>query len=61
MCIRLHGIKKDTLVLDSFMGNGTTAVACLKLGVSYIGFEVDRSYIEIARENIAKAATARQD
>jgi site-specific DNA-methyltransferase (adenine-specific) len=41
--------------MDPFMGIGTTAVACVRLGVKYIGFEVDPSYIEIARENIAQA------
>lgn len=54
MCIKLHGIKENMLVLDPFMGIGTTALACIKLGVNYIGFEIDPSYVEIANEYIAQ-------
>jgi len=48
MCIKLHGIRKDILVLDPFMGIGSTAIACKKLGVDFIGFEIDPNYVEIA-------------
>lgn len=54
LCIRLHGIKPDTLVYDPFMGIGTTAIACLRLGVDYIGTEIDKKYIDIANERIEK-------
>jgi len=50
MCLKLHGIKNINLVMDPFMGIGSTAIACKKLGVEYIGFEIDKSYIEIADE-----------
>ncbi len=52
MCIKLHGITKDMLVFDPFMGIGTTAVACKKLSIDYIGFEIDKKYIEIARKRL---------
>ena len=32
------------IVLDPFMGSGTTAVACVRLGRRYVGFEIDREY-----------------
>jgi len=54
MCIKLHGIHNEMLVLDPFMGVGSTAVACIKLGVNYIGFEIDENYIQIANEEILK-------
>lgn len=38
------------LVLDAFMGSGTTKVACLRSGRNYIGFETEKKYIEIANE-----------
>lgn len=60
MCIKLHGVKDGTLVLDPFMGIGTTAMACVRLGVKYIGFEVDQSYVKIAAENIARAMETRE-
>jgi site-specific DNA-methyltransferase (adenine-specific) len=40
-------------VLDTFMGSGTTAVACLKTGRNYIGFELDEKYHAIAQQRIA--------
>lgn len=52
MCIRDHGITRGTVVLDPFMGIGTTAVACVKLGVNFIGFDIDTHYIEIANDRI---------
>ncbi|HVQ01040.1 MAG TPA: site-specific DNA-methyltransferase [Candidatus Thermoplasmatota archaeon] len=54
MCIRLHGIKKNMLVLDPFMGTGSTALACQKLGVDFIGFEIDKTYVSIANKELLK-------
>lgn len=54
LCIKLHGTKPDTLVYDPFMGIGTTAIACLRLGVDYIGTEIDKKYIDIASQRIEK-------
>jgi site-specific DNA-methyltransferase (adenine-specific) len=48
MCIRLHGFTPETLVLDPFMGTGSSALACQLLGVQFIGFENDSHYCEIA-------------
>ena len=52
MCIELHGLNKTNLVLDPFMGIGNTAIACMKLGVDYIGFEIDEKYVKIAEQRI---------
>lgn len=52
MCIKDHGINKVNLVLDPFMGIGTTALACKKWGVNFIGFEIDPQYIQIAYERL---------
>lgn len=41
------------VVLDTFMGSGTTAVACLKTGRNYIGFELDEKYHAIAMKRVA--------
>jgi site-specific DNA-methyltransferase (adenine-specific) len=42
------------IVLDPFMGSGTTAIACIKTGRKYIGFELDKRYYDIAQERIRK-------
>lgn len=44
-----------SVVLDTFMGSGTTAVACIKTGRNYIGFELDEGYHQIAQQRIAEA------
>lgn len=42
------------VVLDTFMGSGTTAVACLRTGRQFIGFELDEQYHAIAQQRIAE-------
>jgi len=54
MCIKLHGIERTRLVLDPFMGSGSTAVACKQLNVHYIGFEIDRDYINLSHDRLRK-------
>jgi site-specific DNA-methyltransferase (adenine-specific) len=54
MCIQLHGIRKNMLVLDPFMGTGSTALACQKLGVNYIVFEIDKTYVTTAKKQLLK-------
>ena len=43
------------VVLDPFMGSGTTAVACLRTGRNYIGFELSKEYHAIAQQRINAA------
>lgn len=52
MCIKLHGVSNTKLVLDPFMGIGNTAIACLRLGINYVGFEIDETYVNIAEQRI---------
>jgi site-specific DNA-methyltransferase (adenine-specific) len=52
MCIMDHGKNKTEKVLDPFMGIGSTAIACIRLGIEYIGFEIDSIYIEEAEMRI---------
>lgn len=44
--------KPGDLVLDPFMGSGTTAIACIKHSRHYCGFEINQEYINIASERI---------
>ena len=48
---------RDDLVLDPFMGSGTTAVAALETGRHYVGYETNPDYVAAARARIADAAT----
>lgn len=49
----LDSTEPGAVVLDTFMGSGTTAVACVRTGRNYIGFELDERYHAIARERVA--------
>lgn len=43
------------LVLDPFMGAGTTAVAAMETGRHYVGFDTEPAYVELAENRIAEA------
>ena len=53
-CMKLFGHKGD-LVLDPFLGSGTTGVAAYKLQRDFIGIEMSPVYYELARKNIEGA------
>lgn len=44
--------KKGDVVLDPFIGSGTTAVACIESNRNYIGFEIDKNYFKGCLERI---------
>ena len=44
------------VVMDPFMGSGTTAIAALKLNCKYIGIEINKDYVEMAHKRIEKEA-----
>lgn len=46
--------KKGGICLDPFLGSGTTAIACIKEGMNYIGIEREEDYIKIAEARIKK-------
>jgi site-specific DNA-methyltransferase (adenine-specific) len=43
------------LVLDPFMGSGTTGVACARLGRRFIGIEIEEKYFDIAVQRVTQA------
>jgi site-specific DNA-methyltransferase (adenine-specific) len=49
--IRLYTFEDD-LVLDPFMGSGSALVAAAKLGRRYVGYDLDDSYVTIARHRV---------
>jgi DNA modification methylase len=51
LCLE-HFTKENDLVLDPFMGSGTTAVACVEMKRNYIGFEINKDYIDVANKRI---------
>ena len=56
MCIRLHGWRPDLVVMDPFLGIGSSAVAAKQCGVGrFIGFEMDADYLATAKERVELA------
>ena len=53
--INLYTYKGD-LVLDPFMGSGTTAVAALSTGRHFVGYDTDAEYVERAQERVDEAS-----
>jgi len=52
--------RRDDIVLDPFMGSGTTALACKRLGRNYIGFEINQDYCEYAKERLSSLSNFEQ-
>ena len=52
--IRLYSLEGD-VVLDPFMGSGTTAVAAKRLNRRWVGYEVESKYVEVARDRLSQS------
>ncbi|MDA9645309.1 site-specific DNA-methyltransferase [Candidatus Actinomarina] len=53
--INLYSYEKD-LILDPFIGSGTTAIAANNLNRNYIGYEISEEYCELANKRIIEAS-----
>ena len=51
--IQLFSFKTD-IVLDPFMGSGTTAIAAVKSDRFYVGYDTSSEYVKLAEERISK-------
>lgn len=58
-CLRLHGLSRIELAMDPFTGLGSTAAACARLGVNFVGAEIDETYLKEAVVRVRHAAHAR--
>lgn len=55
LCEKLLSIYagSNAVVYDPFMGSGTTAVACVKLGLSFVGSEISKNQVEWANKRLS--------
>ena len=59
--ILLASTNKDDLILDPFLGSGTTAAVAKKLGRHYFCIEKEKTYFDIARKRIEKVKIIKDD
>ena len=52
--------REGQVVLDPFMGSGTTGMACVNTGRDFIGIEIDEDYFKIAQARIESCKESRQ-
>jgi site-specific DNA-methyltransferase (adenine-specific) len=57
-CLRLHGLDRTGVVLDPFMGLGSTAIAAARLGLDFVGIEMDEHYLREAVERVKASIEA---
>ena len=57
-CLKLHGLSRIGVAMDPFVGLGSTAVACARLGVSFIGSDLDETYLTQAVQRTRDAVAA---
>jgi site-specific DNA-methyltransferase (adenine-specific) len=58
-CLLLHGLKRIELAMDPFTGLGSTAVACARLGLNFVGSDIDAGYLAEAAARTRTALSAR--
>jgi site-specific DNA-methyltransferase (adenine-specific) len=51
--IKLYSFKQD-VVLDPFLGSGTTSLAAIKNGRNYVGYDTNKKYVELANRRVAE-------
>ena len=58
--IQLYSFKDD-VILDPFMGSGQTAIAALKAGRHYVGYEINSEYVSLANMRIHASTSTYKD
>lgn len=53
--IKLYSFKQD-VILDPFLGSGTTSLSAIKNGRNYVGYDTNKKYVELADKRVAEYA-----
>ena len=52
----INSSHENDIILDPFMGSGSTGIACLNTNRKFIGIELNKNYFEIAKKRIEEHA-----
>jgi site-specific DNA-methyltransferase (adenine-specific) len=58
-CVRLHGLERTSVLMDPFLGLGSSALAAVELGIDFVGIEIDEHYLAEAIERTRSLIAAR--
>jgi site-specific DNA-methyltransferase (adenine-specific) len=58
-CLKLHGLSRIETAMDPFLGLGSTAVACARLGIDFIGSDIDETYLKEAVQRTGEVKSTR--
>ncbi len=53
-CFRLHGLERIRFAVDPFVGLGSSAIAAARLGLPFLGFDIDPEYLAEAARRLAR-------
>jgi len=53
-CIQKLKLRPGSLIIDPYLGSGTTGIAALQEGHRFIGIDIERKYVEIARRRLER-------
>ena len=53
--------KPGDTIIDTFMGSGTTGIACINTGRKFIGYEIDKKYFRMAEDRIDEALSEKDE
>jgi site-specific DNA-methyltransferase (adenine-specific) len=60
-CLRLHGVSRIRTAMDPFNGLGSTALACARLGIDFVGADIDEAYLKEAVDRVSMEIADRTD
>ena len=58
-CLRLHGLARVRRAVDPFVGIGASAVAAVRCGITFVGFDLDAGYLGVAAGRVRAERRAR--
>ena len=59
-CLQLCDLAAGSIVLDPYLGSGTTAICAVEMGHSFVAYEINARYIQMARIRINQARIERR-